>query len=86
MRQLYAGCDLHGNNNVIGIVDGEGKRIFKKRLSNELPLVRDTLGPFKEELIGIAVESTYNWYRADFYDLLEKQGIKTIDYKKFKIL
>ena len=62
MRQLYAGCDLHGNNNVIGIVDGEGKRVFKKRISNELPLVRETLKPFKEELVGIAVESTYNWY------------------------
>jgi transposase len=62
MRQLYAGCDLHGNNNLIGIIDGEGKRVFKKKLSNDLPLVRDTLKPFKEELVGIAVESTYNWY------------------------
>jgi len=62
MRQLYAGCDLHGNNNLIGIIDGEGKRVFKKKLSNDLALVRDTLKPFKEELVGIAVESTYNWY------------------------
>jgi transposase len=62
MRQLYAGCDLHGNNNLIGIVDGEGKRIFRRKLSNDLLLVRDTLKPFKEELVGIAVESTYNWY------------------------
>jgi transposase len=62
MRQLYAGCDLHGNNNLIGIIDGEGKRIFKKKLSNELPLVRDTLKAFQEELVGIVVESTYNWY------------------------
>jgi hypothetical protein len=30
MRALYAGCDLHGNNNLIGIIDGEGKRVFKK--------------------------------------------------------
>jgi transposase len=62
MRQLYAGCDLHGNNNLIGIVDGDGKRVFKKKLSNDLPLVQDTLKPFKGELVGIAVESTYNWY------------------------
>ena len=62
MKRLYAGCDLHGNNNLIGIIDGEGKRIFKKKLSNELPLVRDTLKPFQEELVGIVVESTYNWY------------------------
>ena len=25
-------------------------------------MVRDTLKPFQEELVGIAVESTYNWY------------------------
>ena len=62
MRALYAGCDLHGNNNLIGVIDGEGKRVFKKKLSNDLTLVRDTLKPFQEELVGIAVESTYNWY------------------------
>ncbi len=62
MRQLYAGCDLHGNSNLIGIIDGEGKRVFKKKLPNDLCLVRETLKPFQEELTGIAVESTYNWY------------------------
>jgi len=62
MRALYAGYDLHGNNNLIGIIDGEGRRVFKKKLSNDLALVRDTLKPFQEELVGIAVESTYNWY------------------------
>jgi transposase len=62
MRVLYAGCDLHGNSNLIGIIDAEGKRVFKKKLSNDLALVRDTLEPFQRELVGIAVESTYNWY------------------------
>ena len=62
MRVLYTGCDLHGNNNLIGIIDGEGKRVFKKKLSNDLTMVRDTLKPFEGELVGIAVESTYNWY------------------------
>ena len=62
MRALYAGCDLHGNNNLIGIVDGEGKKVFKKRLPNDAPFVLNTLKPFQEELAGVAVESTYNWY------------------------
>ncbi len=62
MRALYAGCDLHGNNSVIGLVDGEGKRVFKKKLPNDLPLVQEALKPFREEIVGIAVESTYNWY------------------------
>ena len=38
MKALYAGCDLHGNNNLIGIIDGEGKRVFKKKLSNDLAI------------------------------------------------
>jgi len=62
MRRLYAGSDLHGNNNLIGIVDGEGKRIFKKRLPNEPPLILEVLKPYKEDMVGIVVESTYNWY------------------------
>jgi transposase len=62
MRALYAGCDLHGKNNLIGIIDGEGKRVFKRKLSNDLGLIRDTLKPFKQELVGVVVESTYNWY------------------------
>jgi hypothetical protein len=32
MRQLYAGCDLHGNSNFVGIVDEQGKRIFRRKL------------------------------------------------------
>ena len=74
MRQLYAGCDLHGNSNLIGIVDGEGKRVFKKKLSNDFSLVRDTLKLFQEELVGIAVESTYNWYW--LVDALMEEGYK----------
>jgi transposase len=62
MRELYAGCDLHGNSNFLGIVDGQGKRIFKKKLANDLDWIEETLRPFKGELVGITVESTYNWY------------------------
>jgi len=39
-----------------------GQESFKKKLPNELALIRQTLGPFRGELVGIAVESTYNWY------------------------
>ena len=62
MRELYAGCDLHGNSNFFGIIDGQGKRLFKKKLANDLVWIRDVLRPFQEELVGVAVESTYNWY------------------------
>ena len=60
--RLYAAFDLHGNNNYLAIIDGEGKRVFKKKLSNEPGLILDVLRPFKKKVIGIVVESTYNWY------------------------
>ena len=62
MRELYAGSDLHGNNNLVGIIDGEGNKVFKKRLPNDPQLVREVFEPYKEEIVGIVVESTYNWY------------------------
>jgi len=62
MRALYAGSDLHGNNNLLGIIDEEGKRVFKKKVPNDPQLVRDVLEPYKGEIVGIAIESTYNWY------------------------
>jgi len=62
MRKLYAGCDLHSNSNLVGVIDGQGKRVFKKRLSNDMGWIREALVPFKGELVGIVVESTYNWY------------------------
>jgi transposase len=74
MRRLYAGSDLHGNNNLIGIVDGEGKRVFKKRLPNEPQLILEVLKPYKEDIVGIVVESTYNWYW--LVDALMDEGYK----------
>jgi transposase len=74
MRQLYAGCDLHGNSNFVGIVDEQGKRIFRRKLGNDFFLVRDTFKPYREELVGIVVESTYNWYW--MVDGLMEQGYK----------
>jgi transposase len=60
--QLYAGLDLHSRNTYIGILDREFNRIFKKRVSNDLKLILKALNPFRSELKGLVVESTYNWY------------------------
>jgi transposase len=54
--------DLHSSNTYLGILDHNLKRVFEKRVMNELPLMLATLEPFREKLQGIAVESTYNWY------------------------
>jgi transposase len=60
--QLYAGLDLHSRNTYIGIMDKEFKRVFGKRVLNKLPMIIKTLAPFREQLKGIVVESTFNWY------------------------
>jgi transposase len=60
--KLYAGLDLHARNTYIGIMDKEFKRIFGKRVSNNLPLIIKTLEPFQDQLQSLVVESTYNWY------------------------
>lgn len=58
----YCGIDLHSNNHVVVITDDEDKRVVEKRLPNDLSLTLSLLAPYRDDLSGIAVESTYNWY------------------------
>ena len=59
---FYAGIDLHSNNSVVVVID-DGERVrFRKRLQNDLPSMIRALKPFEDELLGVVVESTYNWY------------------------
>ena len=60
--RLYAGIDLHANNNVIGVSDAEDRVLYQKRLRNELGEILAALAPYQESLQGIVVEATYNWY------------------------
>ncbi len=62
MRQLYAGIDLHSNNNHIGILDKEDTRIYHKRLPNQRDVILAELEPFKQDIVSISIESTFNWY------------------------
>jgi transposase len=62
MTALYAGSDLHSNNNVIGLIDEQGKRVFRKRLPNDRQVIWEALSAYKDDIVGIAVESTYNGY------------------------
>jgi transposase len=74
MKKLYAGIDLHGNNNYLGILDRKGQRVFKKRLANIPEVILEALKPFKKGIQGIVVESTFNWYW--LVDLLMSEGHK----------
>ena len=59
---LYCAIDLHSTNNVPVVIDDNDNILFQKRLPNDLPKVISALEPFKDDLIGVAVESTFNWY------------------------
>ena len=58
----YCGIDLDSNNHVVVVIDEEDKRVFDKRINNDLSLTLKALSPYQESLQGIAVESTFNWY------------------------
>ncbi len=61
-KNLYCGVDLHSNNALYVITDEKDKQLLRQRLPNELPVVLQTLAPFRPRLKVVAVESTYNWY------------------------
>ncbi|HYL89983.1 MAG TPA: IS110 family transposase [Burkholderiales bacterium] len=58
----YSGIDLHSNNSLVSISDEADRVLYAKRLPNELSKVLEALAPHREELEGVVVESTYNWY------------------------
>jgi len=58
----YSGIDLHSNNSVVVVSDEADQVLCRRRVPNELEVVLRTLEPYRAQLAGIAVESTYNWY------------------------
>jgi len=72
--ELYAAFDLHSTNSQLGIVNEAGKKIHRKKLPNEPKAILQELEPYRMEIMGIAVESTYNWYW--LVDLLQGAGYR----------
>lgn len=72
--KVYAGIDLHSSNSFVGVIDGQDRRLYKKRLPNDLDTILSALAPFKKDLVGVVVESTFNWYW--LVDGLQEQGYK----------
>ena len=58
----YSGIDLHSNNRVVTVTDEEDRMIAEKRLPNDLERIIGFLHPWRDELAGVVVESTCNWY------------------------
>ena len=58
----FCGIDVHSNNSVVIVSDEEDRIVFNKRLPNDLGQIRAVLEAHQEELAGVVIESTYNWY------------------------
>ena len=58
----YSGIDLHSNNSVVTVTDDTDRVVAERRLPNDLAKIVGFLLPWRDELAGVVVESTYNWY------------------------
>jgi transposase len=70
----YTGIDLHSNNSVVTVIDENDRVVAEKRLPNELAKIVALLMPWREEMAGVVVESTFNWYW--LVDGLQAAGFK----------
>ncbi len=72
--ETFAGIDLHSNNNFIGVIDQDSKKLYAKRHINCIDKILKALKPFKDTMKGVVVESTFNWYW--LVDALQENGYK----------
>jgi transposase len=78
------------------MVDEENTVLYKQRFRNELPVILAALDPFKKDIQGVVVESTFNWYwlvdglmdkgyrvhLANVSAIKQYEGLKQIDDKR----
>jgi transposase len=60
--KLYTAFDLHANNSYVAISDEKGAKVIRKKLPNDPEVVLLFLKPYAGDMVGIVVESTFNWY------------------------
>ena len=58
----YSGIDLHSTNSVVVVSDEADRVALQRRLPNELGRILGCWSRIGSELVGVVVESTYNWY------------------------
>jgi len=59
---LFCGIDLCSNNCFVVISDDGDRVLYSRRLPNSLDQICAALNPYRTNLFGVVVESTYNWY------------------------
>ena len=70
----FCGIDLHSNNSFIVIIDEQDRVVYSQRHANSLPEILEALSAYQDELSGIAIESTFNWYW--LMDGLQERGYR----------
>ncbi|MDF3933668.1 IS110 family transposase [Pseudomonas citronellolis] len=58
----FCGIDLHSNNSVVVVTDEGDQVMVSRRCPNERAKILHVLAPYRDELAGVVVESTYNGY------------------------
>jgi transposase len=59
---MYCGIDLHSTKSWVVILDDDLKVVRERGLGNNLENILMLLESYRNEIEGIAVESTWNWY------------------------
>jgi transposase len=94
--EVYAGLDLHSTNTYVAMINEDNKVLYKQRHGNDVPTILSALDPFKKDIQGVVVESTYNWYwlvdglmdagyrvhLANVSAIKQYEGLKQIDDKR----
>jgi transposase len=70
--ELYSAIDLHSNNSHVAIIDDQQNRVFYRKLANDPKVIVNAFAPYQDQLKGIVIESTLNWYW--LADLLMEKG------------
>jgi transposase len=58
----YVGLDLHSTKTQVCVINERDHQIVNKKYPNDLSTILKVLDPFKSDVSGVVVESTYNWY------------------------
>ena len=74
MKKVYGAFDLHSTNNHLALIDDQDNRLYKKKLPNRPDIILAELQPFQDDVVGLVVESTFNWYW--LVDLLMDNGYR----------
>jgi transposase len=60
--ELYVAFDVHSSSSVLAVVDEDGRRLFSKKVRNDPESVVKLVDGLEGQVMGVVVESTYNWY------------------------